>query len=302
MMKAAKLQGLDWATTETLTGDWSKTYKLDQNAPFEFKIIDNHLIMKHIKNTIKNNNEVQKQHNENLDFLNTLSSIKIWLKLEGSVMPMTLLDVYHTFTKHLKDSSFDDQLYNCSSISFMGPMGPFKEIPLVQCLNDRLIDKFLFNYSLKSKIPARNLRVRTHGDILVTHGTQQEFQNRVQIKQITNSGILFSCTDGMVVDNFSQSDMLKFHINTEELKKFTDNNFRMPLTPQKDFFYSEDDLKYFYIEESKIKKSLSYKSDETNEFFLFIRYCDMLESDVPAIFMDFTKKLEGYFQYFVKTA
>lgn len=296
-MKADNLKKLDWATTETLSGDWNKTYKIDQNAPFEFKMIDNHLIMKHIKKSIKNNKNFQEQHSKNLEFMNTLSDIKIWLKLDDSVIPMSLLDVYHTFTKNLKDSSFEDQLYNCNEVSFVGPTGPFKELPLVQCLNDRLVDKFLFESSLKSKIPARNTRVRTQGDILVTHGEKLELQNRIQIRQITNNGILFSSKDGMAIDTFSRSEILKFHINTESIKEFTDNNFKATQDLNKNFFYSEDDLKYFYIEESKIKKSLSYKSDETNEFFLFIRYCDMLESEVPTIFCDFTKKLEDYFQY-----
>ena len=75
----------------------------------------------------------------------------------------------------------------------------------------------------------------------------------------------------MIVDNFSRSEVLKFHINTEELKKFTDNDLR---STQKDvvpdYFYSEDELRYFYIDQSKVKRSLSYKSDETNEFFMFI--------------------------------
>lgn len=299
-MNVAQLKELDWPMQDTLDGEWNKSYKIDQNAPFEFKIVDNHMLMKNIQKRLKADSSLQAKYSENLEFIITLKAIKIWLKLDGSVIPMNLLDVYTCFTKHLKDSSFDDQLYNCNSVSFMGPMGPFKEIPLVQCLNDKLIGKFLFESSLKSKIPARNLRVRTSGDVLVTHGENHELQNRVQMKQITKNGILFSCRDGMVVDNFSRSEILKFHINTEKLKNFTDNNLKMQLSSKTDFFYSEDDLRYFYVDETKIKRSLSYKSDETNEFFLFIRYCDMQESDIPSVFIEFTKKVENYFQFFLK--
>lgn len=299
-MRAKKMSELDWPMEDTLNGEWNKTYKIDQNAPFEFKIIDNHILMRNLQKRLKGDSTLQAKYSENLDFINTLKSISIWLKLDGSVIPMTLLDVYTCFTKHLKDSSFDDQLYNCNSISFMGPMGPFKELPLVQCLNDKLIGKFLFESCLKSKIPARNLRVRTQGDIMVTHGENHELQNRLQMRQITKNGILFSCTDGMIVDNFSRSEVLKFHINTEELKKFTDNDLRSSQIAVPDFFYSEDELRYFYIDQSKVKRSLSYKSDETNEFFMFIRYCDMMESDIPSIFIEFTDKVENYFKYFLK--
>jgi len=62
-------------------------------------------------------------------------------------------------------------------------------------------------------------------------------------------------------------------------------------------YYSDDDLRYFFIEEKKIQKNLSFRSDETNEFFLFCRYHDMLESDVPGIFSEFVTKLEDYFKY-----
>ena len=302
MGKAAELLDLDWVTKETLTGDWTKTYKIDQNAPLEFRLIDNRVIMNHLQKTLKSDSSISAEYDKNLEFIQTLRSIKLWLKLDECVLPMTLHDVYTTFTKNLKDDSFDDQLFNCNEVSFLGPLGPFKNVSLIQCLNDRMIGKFLFESSLKSKIPSRNLRVRTNEDILVTHGEREELQSRVQIKQITNSGILFSSLDGMTIDQFSRSEELKFHINTKSISQFTKNNFRMPLNLEKNFFYCEDGINYFKVQESKIKRTLSYKSDETNEFFLFVRYCDMKESEVPREFMNFTQNLEKYFQYFLKSA
>ena len=215
---------------------------------------------------------------------------------------MSLYDVYTTFTKNLKDDSFDDQLFNSNEVSFIGPLGPFKNISLVECLNDRMVGKFLFDSSLKSKIPSRNLRVRTNEDILVTHGANEELQNRVRIKQITNNGILFSSFDGDVIDQFSKTEDLKFHLNTKSILQFTKNNFRMPLQVEKNFFYCEDGIHYFKVQESKIKRSLSYRSNDTNEFFMFVRYCDMKESDTPEVFGEFTKGLEQYFQYFLRSA
>lgn len=302
MFKPLKSSTSNWAIDDIAAGNWNRLYKFEENAPLSFKVIDNGIFVRNIQTELKKNSEFTGQYEKHLDFLGSLSEIKIWLKTEGHVVPMSLVDIYHSFVRNLRDDSFDDQLYNCSLISFMGPLGPFKEIPLVECLNDRMIEKFLFNSSVKSKIPTRKLRVRTSGHIMVSHGENFERKNNIQIKQITDTGVLFSSKDGFIIDDFSKSNTLKFHINTTNLQNFTQNNLKFTGEKTEEFFYSDDDLRYFFVDEGKVKRSLSYKSEQTNEFFLFIRYQDMMESDVPSVFRAFTEKANDYFLNFTQAA
>lgn len=290
-----------WPFQDIANGEWNKVYKIDQNAPFSFKMMDNHVFMKNIQQELKTNSDFKDVFSDRLGFLAELKTTDVWLKVDEDIFPMKLIDVYTSFIKNLKDQSFDDQLFNCNEISFMGPMGPFKVIPLVECLNENILDKFIFNSLLKAKLPSRRMRIMTTGSVGVVHGADMDQFDEVEIKQITDNGILFSSKDAMVINNFSNSDLLKFHIDTRQLKKFVDNNLRMPLDFKEDFFYSEDDLRYFFIEEVKVKRNLSYKSGEEDEFFLFCRFSDMLESDVPNIFLEFTEKVDRYFKHFANT-
>ncbi len=302
MGKALKSSKSNWTVDDIAAGNWNRLYKFDENTPLMFKVIDNSVFVQNIQNELKKCSKFNGLYETHLSFLDSLAEVKIWVKTEGHVVPMTLLDIYHSFAKNLRDESFDDQLYNYSLISFMGALGPFKEIPLIECLNDRMIEKFLFNSSVKSKIPTRKLRVRTSGKILVSHGENFESRDNIQIKQITDTGILFSSTDGFAIDSFAKSNVLKFHVNTSHLKNFTESDFKSSKKMTDDFFYSDDELRYFFVEEEKVKRSLSFKSEQTNEFFLFVRYHDMLESDVPNVFREFTEKANTYFQHFTKAA
>jgi hypothetical protein len=290
-----------WPFQDIANGDWNKVYKIDQNAPFSFKMMDNHVFMQNIQQELKTNSEFKEVFSDRLGFLAELKATDVWLKVDEDIFPMKLIDVYTSFVKNLKDQSFDDQLFNCNEISFIGPMGPFKVIPLAECLNESILDKFIFNSLLKAKLPSRRMRILTSGPVGVVHGQEMDQFDEVEIKQITDNGILFSSKNAMVVNDFSNSDLLKFHIDTRQLKKFVDNNLRMPLELKDNFFYSEDDLRYFFIEEVKVKRNLSYKSGEEDEFFLFCRFSDMLESDVPNIFLEFTEKVDRYFKHFANT-
>jgi hypothetical protein len=292
----------NWPLQDVANGDWNKVYKIDQNAPFSFKMMDNHVFMKNIRQELKTNSDFKDVFSDKLSFIAELKKTDVWLKVDENIFPMKLIDVYTSFVKNLKDQSFDDQLFNCNEISFMGPMGPFKAVPLAECLNENILDKFIFNSLLMAKLPGRRMRIMTSGSVGVVHGPEMDQFDNVEIKQITDNGILFSSKDAITVNEFSNSELLKFHIDTRQLKKFVDNNLRMPLEFNEDFFYSEDDLRYFFIEEVKVKRNLSYKSGEDDEFFLFCRFADMLESDVPNIFLEFTEKVDHYFKHFANTS
>jgi hypothetical protein len=66
-----------------------------------------------------------------------------------------------------------------------------------------------------------------------------------------------------------------------------------------DFFYTNNELRYFYIKEDKVSKTLSYRSGEDNEIYFFCRYHDMLESDTSEIFRSFVQKMNMYFSALV---
>lgn len=293
---AAQKSESDWKIKDLLDGEWNKTYKIDQNTPLFFKMMDNAIMTKEIQKSLKSNEEFNKSFQNQLHFQERQNQTKLWLKVEGNIISMSLLDVYNTFLCYLKDKSYEDQLFNVNEVSFLGPLGPFTSIPLVQCINDRVINKFIYSNILSNKIPMRKMRIQTQGKILVNYGSDMEYLAELNVKQITDTGILFSSKNEFVIEDFSKCDLLKFHVNTEKIKNFTDNNFQSNEKVD-EMFYSEDNLRYFFIEKNKIQRSLSYRSDETNEFFLFCRYHDMLESDVPGIFTDFVYKLEDYFKY-----
>lgn len=286
----------DWKMKDLLAGEWNKTYKIDGNTPLSFKMMDNSIMTKEIQKSLKASDESYANFQKQLGFIDRQKQTKLWVKIDGNIINMTLLDVYNTFLAYLKDKSYEDQLFNVNEVSFLGPLGPFTSIPLVQCINYRIINQFIYSSILTNKIPMRKMRILTEGKVLVTYGQNLDQVTELNVKQITDTGILFSSHDEYAIDDFGKCEILKFHVNTDAIKKFTDNKFRSEQKIE-DLYYSEDDLRYFFIEEKQIQRSLSYRSDETNEFFLFCRYHDMLESDVPNVFSEFMEKLEDYFKY-----
>ncbi|MBD66063.1 MAG: hypothetical protein CME62_12705 [Halobacteriovoraceae bacterium] len=287
-----------WILEDVLSGAWHKEYKIDQNAPFSFSLKDCSSITKFIQSEVKSVTDIHTQYLENLSFEARQSQVKLWVKLTDQIIQMSLLDVYQCFLKYLKDQSFEDQLFNVNEVSFLGPTGPFTNISLINCLNERLINQFIMSGLISNKLPTRKYRVKTHSILLVEFGEQMEHRTTFAMKQITDTGILFSTKDDLAVQELSKSDVVKFYMDTRGLKDFVNNNLQT--THQKnDFFYSENQLRYFFIEENKIQKNLSFQSNETNEYFLFCRYRHMLESDIPHIFMEFSAKLDDYFKYLV---
>ena len=61
-------------------------------------------------------------------------------------------------------------------------------------------------------------------------------------------------------------------------------------------FYTRDEVKYFSIEESKVIKSLGYRSSVDNTYNLFCRYNHVLEGQVVEPFKEFTEQVREIFQ------
>ncbi len=286
----------EWVMNELVKGNWTKQYAFDEKAPFYFKFNDQKNFIKKVQYKLKENSTFHNIYDLQSKFIKELASVKLWLKHENNIMEMNLLDVYTGLIKHLKDSSFEDQLFNANEVSFLGPLGPFKFMPLVECLNDDITEKLIFTQILKNKLPSRKMRICTQGKVKIEYGESFDKSAHLSIRQITDSGILFSCTDDHFLGQMQKNEFLKFYIDTTSLKQFIDNDLNLNQTPPKEFFYTEDHLRYFFIEEKNVVKSLSYNSGTSSEIYLFTRYFHMLESDVPTIFNEFTDKVDELFK------
>lgn len=286
----------DWPLKDLINGKWNQTYTIDENAPLYFKVNDNYKLIKKLQVQLKDDADLNRLFNYQHVFSDDLKKVHLWLRSDENIIPMTLFDIYTGLLKHLKDNSYEDQLFNSNEVSFIGPLGPFKHMPLIECLNDDLIDKFIFSQIMKNKLPTRKLRVHTHGKIRIEFGDNFDTFANIEIRQITDSGILFSSKDDLILNTIAKSEFVKFFIDTRHMSEFLENDLKMLEDKKEDFFFTKDDLRYFFIEEKNVVKSLSYKSGINNEVFLFCRYHHMLESDVPNVFYEFTQKIKEYFK------
>jgi hypothetical protein len=257
---------------------------------------ENNAALKQFQQDLKMDPKLKDMYAHQFHFLEDLKLKKFWLRLDEIVVQMTLFDVYSSFLRFLRDKTFEDELYDINEISFVGPAGPFEETSLIECMNENTIDKMIFNSLLKNKLPMRGFRVHTEGKVLINFGEDLFDSATLNVKQITESGILFSSYDDTLLDTVTKGDMIKFHMDTRPLKTFIENDLKMPEKLDRDFFYTTDELRYFYIEEKNLHKTLSYKSGKTNEIFFFCRFHHMLESEVPNLFFDFNEKLKNYFK------
>jgi len=297
MNNSTALKKLNWPLKDVFKNNWKDKFLIDKNAPFYFKLNDNQKLIKKLQIELKDDSELNRLFDYQHMFTDDLKKNNLWVRVEDSVIPMTMYDVYTGLLKHLKDNSFETQLFNSSEISFVSPMGPYKYMSLIETLNENLIDKFIFSQIMKNKLPTRSMRVHTQGKIKIEFGDDFERHAELEIKQITEFGILFSSKDEEYLPGLEQSDYIKIFIDTRGMSTFLDNDLK--LSEQiigDDFFYTEDELRFLFIEQVNIVKSLSYKSGTSNEVFMFCRYHDMLESDVPGIFYDFSQRVKEYFK------
>ena len=154
-------QGLSWPLAEVISGKWDQHYELDKNAPLYFKLLDNSKIIKKIQHNLKSDEELLHLYKYQLNFTHELEKLNVWVKSEGNIIKMNVLDIYASFLKFMKDKSFEDQLFNSNEVSFIGALGPFKHMALVDCLNENVLNKYLFTQIISNKLPTRRLRIYT---------------------------------------------------------------------------------------------------------------------------------------------
>ena len=275
----------------------SQSFKLDEGANFSFRISDNTRLLNTTREILKSDSSIAKKFDSYLKIDDQMSSTPIWMKLEDeSILSLTLKDIYQSFIKYLKNSEAEDHFFNSYEVSFLGPLGPYQYISLVECINEDLLSKFLLNQLLKNKLPARALRVRTDQVVGVTFGKEQKLRSEIKLKQITDTGLLFQTDDDFLVNNMQSGQFLKFYLDTKNFEKFCQSNFEELPSKADQLFYTREENKYFSIEEAKLVKSLGFKSSVDNSYHLFCRYNHILEDQSVKPFKDFADQLKEIFK------
>lgn len=290
------LKDSNWPLNDIVSGNWSSKYKIQENLPLYFKINDNVKVMRHLQKEVKENlsfkTKVAEQNKKLLEF----KEIKIWLKVENNIIKMSLYDVYKSFIAHLRYNSYENQLFNGQEVSLVGPLGPFKSMPLIDCLNEEVIDKFIFDSLIKNKLPLRSSRLHTNSDINIEFGEEFIRKNTFKMRQLTETGILFSSDSEEVLSHLGDGGFVKVHMGTHGLSSYLRDESR--LSPGT-FFVPKKNDEFFFVKENHLRKSLSYRSGLTNEIFLYCRYRDILDSDAGKLCLETINKaktqIDGFY-------
>lgn len=286
-----------WFLESIKDGMRTQTFSLDHQNIFRFRLMDNAILLRKLAAWYKADSELKNKIDNFGDVTDYLKNIKLWMRTEEeSVISMTLFDIYCTFERYLKDSNGEDYLFNSYDISFVGSLGPFQTMSAVECINEDLLNRFLFYRILKNKIPSRALRLRTNQNIMATFGHGNKFKTELKLVQVTDTGLLFKTKDDFMINNMSSGDYLKFFMKTDHLASLTKNNFKMSEGEIDQILYTRDELKYFQIEEEKILKSLSFQSAINNDFYLFCRYQHILDDAIPKHFGILMSELKTFLQ------
>lgn len=261
------------------------------NLPINFHWSDSAKLIKMFQYKIKNDESFYQSLKLIKDNLDHLKSENIWLKKDDQIITLSVYDVYFTLVKHLKSNEYEDQLFNSQEVSFVAPTGPFMNITMVELITQDAFKEFLYFNILKNKMPQRSFRLHTKGEIVMQFGSSMNSYSIVNLCQITDNGVLFSCSDELVLEELNHCELVKFYIDEGYIKdlmigKSFDHNDLVNL------FSTNDKSKYFLTGSDKVIKSLSYDSGISGKFFLFIRYVHMKESDLPHVFKQFIDQMK----------
>ena len=284
----------NWLAVDIAEGKTNQLYQVCQNAPLYFKMQDNKSLVRTLQLLLKGNPHMAEMYNRQLDFVKDLKKTELWIKSNESLIKINLYDVYFGLMKHFRDHSFEDQLFNTNEVSFVGPLGPFQHISLFDFLKTCVIEKLVLDQIVKNKLPTRSLRVQTRGKVRIEYCLEFKETTDLQLRQITDTGLLFSTDNDLILELITHGEYVKIFLDTRKLDSFVNNDLKHDGDVDEEFYYTKDELRYFFLHEPEIIKSLSYRSGETNEIFFFVRYANMLETDVPNIFHDFIDKMKTY--------
>jgi hypothetical protein len=267
---------------------FEKSFRPFANFPLDLHWADARILIEKVRAEAKFGDE--KFYHEKQFAIGTVESLKkvpIWLKNGDYVIPMTMFDIYSSLGQFIKKEAMEDELFNCHEISFIGPSGPFKNMPLINCVNEQTLNIYLHWMVMVNKLPQRAFRLNTKGHVAADFIAQdQTDSNLLNVEQITDSGILLSSKNDFLLERTESIEELKVYFNTEKML----DAVKSEKNRSDEIFFSKDKLHYFKISKSKLITKLKYNSHHSGEFFLFCRYFDMYESEVPEIMKDFTSE------------
>lgn len=267
---------------------FESNFKLLHDLPLNLHWADSRLLIEKVRHESKQGEE--HFHHEKLFAIGVVESLKkvpVWLKNGDYVIPMTMFDIYSSLGQYIKKEAMEDELFNSQEISFIGPSGPSKDMPLINCINEQTLNIFIHWMVMTNKLPQRDFRLVTTGQVACEFKQETKTsKNLLKVDQITDSGILFSSTNDFLLDTIEKSNELKVFFNTDKILSAFQSESK---NRSEDLFYSNDKLRYFKIDQHKVVKKLKYNSHNSGEFYLFCRYFDMTESEVPELMKKFTK-------------
>ena len=267
--------------------DLTKKIKLNNNYPLSLQWSNDSILTKKIKNLLK-----ETDNKDQLDQLNCelekLKYVPLWLKLDESVLKLSAHDIYHTMCMHFRNGEFEDQLFNAQSVSFVSPAGPFKDLSIVDCIHEDTLQAFILSYVLQNNLPQRSFRLDTKGEALLSYGEFNERNLRVNVNQLTDSGILFSSDNYDLLEVIDDAQYFKFQMTTKNLDNYFDENSSL----NEDLFFSNNITEAFTVDSTKLTKSLKYDSGETGKFYLFCRYVDIKGGEHGGKFKSFVENFK----------
>lgn len=230
------------------------------------------------------------QRNFAISTIESLKKVPVWLNNGGFVFAMSMYDLYHTMGQFIKKESLETELYNIQQVSFIGPLGPFKEMPLIDCINEQTLNIYIHWLVMTNKLPQRAFRLLTEGVVYAElHQGEQMAETTFKVSQITDSGILFKSNNDLLLEKLAYTDNVKIYFDNEKIHEAVNAG---NTKENADLFYTQDKLKYFKIDSDKVRQNLKYNSHKSGEFYLFCRYHHMKESDTPVEMKKFTTDLK----------
>jgi hypothetical protein len=264
--------------------DFHRPLRPYPHASLEVHWSDCSKVIRALQSEIKSGGHLTKCISELDTRLMGLNQKTLWIKNKETIFPMSIYDVYLTLMAHLKKGDFEDVLFDGHEISFISPSGPYKNSTVVELVSRRTFQDFVHYHVLKNKLHHRGFRLHTRGNVKMLYGADLENSTLLEIKQITDNGVLFSSRDEVLLDSVTHGEQVKVLIDTSKVCELLDGK---DVTNHQDLFFTNNELRYFNVHTKDIISSLSYDSALTGEFYLFIRYWHMQESELPSVFNDF---------------
>lgn len=149
--------------------------------------------------------------------VNALSLVPIWVKGQGRIRQFNLHDLYANYIMNQNQEKLDP--HTPMDISFISGSGPFKTLAISECFNHQTYRDMVMVMLLEQKIARRDFRVRVKAKVLVEYGASYEHGHLFQVEQLTNTGLLFSCSSDFYFREWPKIKNLRILMNTQMMSE-----------------------------------------------------------------------------------